>query len=526
MGYFSDEELQTRMDRSLPLPPASLWVNSNMRRPFTLVANAIASLRTIRHGTLAAKVRAHLGRYQFQGLKIVTSGSLPQGGFSSSSAITVAVKNGLNALFDLGVPADLLIHLAAQAEYGTGVRAGSLDQATEQKGQYAQGTLISSNPRDNYRILGTYPLPTDRISILFPYSVPRDREAWQWSRGFFGSGPGSEIPTAGEMRKLTGKTAEIVAILTDLPSDTDFFKIIEEDLLDDGKLGRANRAWVTSILRQVPLKIDKEELRQLVLYKLEDRADSSASAPQTISDALFSGWKTPHLAVGKNPENVRREAAVPLRAIMAYLFAEITRNFHMIHHPQEWIASVTHSQRGDCCFVIDPDRLPTREQMEEELPWEKDVHGPERMNRWLEQVGAVPFDFNEGLRDEDLAGDEPLDMLTLCGGNFFRGLALIDLAEAMLKRAFGCDAVAVRVNAAGQGDYFQVHVDREKADVESVKNFIRQAFYKRFDLRPDPLFVEVHPGGGAVGCRMSRADILPQVIQHLREQSSSPAPSI
>lgn len=517
LGYFSDEELRTRMERGLPLPPTSLWVNSNMRRPFTLIANAIASLRTLRHGTLAAKVRAHLGRYQFQGLRLVTMGNLPQGGFSSSSAITVAVKNALNALFDLGIPADLLIHLAAQAEYGTGVRAGSLDQATEQKGQYAQGTLISSNPRDNYRILGTYPIPTDRISILFPYSVPRDREAWQWSWGFFGSGPGSEVPTAGEMRKLTGKAAEIAAILTGLPADMDFFKIIEDDLLQDGKLGHKNRAWITSILRQLPLRIDKEALRQLVLYKLESRTDSSASAPQTMIESLFAGWRTPQLI--ERPGSPQREPAVPLRAIMAYLFAETTRNFHMIHHPGEWITCVTRSQRGDCCFEIDPDRLPTREQMEQELPWEKESRGPERLNRWLEQAGAVPFDFDDGLRDADLAGDEPLDMVTLRGGNFFRGLALIDLAEAMLKRAFGCDSVAVRVNAAGQGDYFQVHVDRTKADIDSVKAFIQKAFYERFDLHPSPLFVEVHPGGGAAGCRMARADMLPQVIRHLREQA-------
>ena len=63
----------------------------------------------------------------------------------------------------------------------TGVRAGSLDQATEQKGRAGQGTLISSNPRDNYRIIGTYPVPADRFQIVFPYSVERDRTAWRWS---------------------------------------------------------------------------------------------------------------------------------------------------------------------------------------------------------------------------------------------------------------------------------------------------------------------------------------------------------
>ena len=76
------------------------------------------------------------------------------------------------------------------------------------------------------------------------------------------------------------------------------------------------------------------------------------------------------------------------------------------------------------------------------------------------------------------------------GTNFFRGLALIDLAEAMLKRAFGRNAVAVRVNAAGQGDFFQVHVDTQRASVHDVKEFVRKAFYQRFGLAPEQEFVE------------------------------------
>ena len=68
-------------------------------------------------------------------MRLVSTGNIPQGGFSSSSAVTVATKNAINALFDLQISPDVLVHLACQAEYGTGVRAGSLDQATEQKGQ-------------------------------------------------------------------------------------------------------------------------------------------------------------------------------------------------------------------------------------------------------------------------------------------------------------------------------------------------------------------------------------------------------
>jgi hypothetical protein len=154
--------------------------------------------------------------------------------------------------------------------------------------------------------------------------------------------------------------------------------------------------------------------------------------------------------------------------------------------------------------------------MERETEWEKEAAGPDRLNLWLERFGATPFDYNRGLDDESLVADEPPEFHMLAGSNFFRGLALIDLAEAMLKRAFGRDAVAVRVNAAGQGDFFQVHVDTQRASLEEVKRFIGAAFYRRFGLSPDPEFVELHPGGGAAGVRLSRYDELPQLIARLR----------
>ena len=118
------------------------------------------------------------------------------------------------------------------------------------------------------------------------------------------------------------------------------------------------------------------------------------------------------------------------------------------------------------------------------------------------------------------AGDLPAIHL-IEGTNFFRGLALIDLAEAMLKRTFGNDAVAVRVNGAGQGDFFQVHVDTVAASVEEVKQFLRIAFYRRFGLSPRQEFVEPHPGGAAVGVRLSRFDELPELIRELRMRSST-----
>jgi len=517
LGYFSDEELDRRRAQGLPLPPASLWVASNMRRPFALVGNAIASMRTLRAGFLGARVQEHLGKPSFKGLRLISTGHIPQGGFSSSSAVTVATKNAINSLFDLAIPPDLLVHLACQAEYGTGVRAGSLDQATEQKGRAGQGTLISSNPKDNYRIIGTYPVPAGRFQIIFPYSVERDREAWRWSWGVYGDSSVHGPLTTGEMRKMTGKAAEIAAVLVRLPLETDFFKQIEQDLVSDGILTLESRAWICSILRQLPLRMRVEELRARVeecrpwyIAQLQevhhlDRAAAEQKAAATLN-GLFTGWREP-------------ASGVPLRAMVAYLFGEVAKNFRLIHHPEEWIECVTRSQRGDCSVVIDPACLPSRAEMEREIPWERGVSGPERLNLWLERHGATACDFDRGLDDESLSPENPPDFQLLEGSNFFRGLALIDLAEAMLKRAFGADAVAVRVNAAGQGDYFQVHVDTEKVQPSEVKRFIRVAFYKRFGLTPAHEFVELHPGGGATGIRLKRLDTVAQIVRALEMQA-------
>jgi hypothetical protein len=527
LGYFSEDELEARRRKGMPLPPPSLWVGSNMRRPFALVGNAIASLRTLRSGTLGAKVREHLGRENFRGLRLVSTGNIPQGGFSSSSALTVATKNAINALWEIGIPPDVLVHLASQAEYGTGVRAGSLDQATEQKGRPGQGTLISSNPQNNYQIMGTFPVPTARFQIIFPYTAERDRSAWRWSWGAYGEGGACGPPTTGEMRKLTGKAAEMAALLTELPLHTDFFREIEQDLMDDGLLSRASRAWICSLLRQLPLLAPQEDLRrrleahrdaharQLMEVNDLDRSAATRKADDTIT-SLLAGWRNPRLRRPTPHGPAIEECGVPLRAMLAYLFGEVAKNFYLIYHPDEWIEYVTLSQRGDRSVEIDADALPSREAMEGELEWERQTTGPERMNLWLERHGATPFDFNQGLDDEALSPENPPEFHRLQGSNFFRGLALIDLAEAMLKKAWGREAVAVRVNAAGQGDYFQVHVDTQKIPVRDVKQFIRTAFYRRFGLSPDPEFVVLHPGGGAVGLQLQRYDSLAQLIQRLR----------
>ena len=526
LGYFTDAEVQSRKENRQPLPPPSMWVSTSMRRPFSLVGNAIASMRTVRQGNLGAKVQAVLGRDAFRGLRLVSTGNIPRGGFSSSSAVTVATKNAINALFDLRIPPDLLVHLSCQAEYGTGVRAGSLDQATEQKGRSGQGTLISSNPRDNYRILGTYSVPATRFKMLFPYTVDRDRAAWQWSAGVYSAEPAPGRQTAGEMRKMTGKSAEIAAILLRLPLDLDFFKQVESDFLSDGRPGRQSLLWICKVLRETPLRAGQEELRERVFdqrqWHIERLADLEKLDPAAASEktdatfaALFTGWRDPVLRRAVGGKDAVEETGVPLRAMAAYLFGEVAKNFRLIHHPEEWIECVSRSQLGDRCFDIDPDRLPDRRQMLDGMHWEKPWSGAKLMEEWLDRHGAAPFDYNRGLSDEALSADEPPELHLLEGTNFFRGLALIDLAEAMLKRAFGDDAVAVRVNAAGQGDFFQVHVDTSRAVVEDVKEFIRIAFYRRFSLSPEQEFVETNPGGGAVGVRLARFDQLPELIRAL-----------
>ena len=64
---------------------------------------------------------------------------------------------------------------------------------------------------------------------------------------------------------MTGKAAECAAILCKLPLRTDFFTEIESDLVGRGRLSSERAAWVRSILKQMPLRIGKDELRRRVL---------------------------------------------------------------------------------------------------------------------------------------------------------------------------------------------------------------------------------------------------------------------
>jgi hypothetical protein len=291
------------------------------------------------------------------------------------------------------------------------------------------------------------------------------------------------------------------------------------------------------VLRQLPLLVNQDDLRQRLeqnrAWYLGQLIEVEGLDPQTATQradatlaSLFAGWRDPVLRRTTPAGAVVEESGVPLRAMVAYLFAEVARNFRLIHHPEEWIEWVTWSQRGDRAVDIALDRLPPREQLERSLDEEHGRAGPALLDHWLARCGATPFDYQRGLDDASLSLDDPPEFPRLEGASFFRGLALIDLAEAMLKRAFGRDAVAVRVNAAGQGDYFQVHVDTHKTGVDDVRQFLRAAFYRRFGLSPEPEFVEVHPGGGAVGVRLNRYDTLSHLVQRLRLNGSSLARSV
>ena len=517
LGYVDEAELSRLRSEGRSLPSSARWVANNLRRPFPLVANAVASLRAT-HGPTREPGQAG----EKPGLRVISTGAIPSGGFSSSSALVVATLNACGALDERGLAAPELIRLACRAEYGTGVRAGALDQTTAQTGRGGAGVLVSSHPREAYRVLATHPVPTDRIEILFPYTVPRDTDAWAWSWGLYAERPEPGRLTTSEWRKLTGKAAEIAAVLTQMPLAEDLFPRIQPDLLAHGELSATGRAGMAAWLRQVPVRITRAELRQRLderrgwlIGELDAPSERSAETAAAEADGLIagllSGWRDPVL-----PGTAA--AGVPLRAIVAYLFAEVVRNFRLIHHPEQWIECVRWSQRGDRCVVIDPNRLPPRDELEAGQPWERGVSGPARLSAWLEVLGATWVDPDAGLDDASLARMGGPDFFRLEGGNFFRGLALIDLAEAMLQRAFGEEAVAVRVNAAGQGDFFQVHIDRQRADADEVRGFIRRAIYDRFGLRPVPEFVTVHPGGPALGLRLPNLAALRRFADRLARE--------
>ena len=330
---------------------------------------------------------------------------------------------------------------------------------------------------------------------------------------------------------MTGKAAELGAILTSLPLEIDFFQEIERDLIETGLLTPSSGLWVNSVLQQLPSHITQEELRERLSAQRSwyiDQLANTSQLPRDVAtgkadqtfESLLAGWRDPTTRRCTANGEIVDETGAPLRAMVGYLFGEVSKNCYLIHHPDEWIKLVTRSQLGDRCFDVDHRELPSRLEMMSELGWEKSLSGEQLMERWLQRFGATPFDYQRDIDDSALATMDPIPWHSVRGTNFFRGLALIDLAEAMLKRAFGANAVAVRVNAAGQGDFFQVHVDTQQVEVKAVKQFVRLAFYRRFGLTPAHDFVEPHSGGGAAGVRLKRFDDLNDLICALRGRAA------
>jgi len=504
----------------------------NMRRTVALVANAIASLRTLRSGSEGHRVQQALGREHFRGLRVCINGDIPRGGFSSSSAVTVAVLNAVNAFYRLGLSDDTIVDVACQAEYGTGVKAGSLDQTAIQKGQAGESLLISSNPRERYRTITTFDVSNRNCDVLFPFSVTRDTQTAAWSNGVYAPqpSPGGKL-TSGAVRKMTGKAAEIAAILLRLPLDRDLFQEIEEDLVSDGLLAPENLKRVYGYLRQLPLCAPLADLRarvganrdwyveQLREHKGLGQSEAEAEADRTLS-ALFDGWQQPVFMRTDENGAVVREEGVPLRAMVAYLYGEEAKNLYLLTHPDaSWIEYISRSQLGDRSFDIDADALPDRGEMMCPLDWETNLSGPALMEEWLVRFGAKPFNFNKGLDDAALsrAEAENTQLHLMEGSTFFRGLALIDLIEAMLKRVFGENAIAVRINAAGQGDFFQVHFDLSTVIEDDIKRFMDRAIYERFGLSPEDRYVDVYCGGPAVGIGLAQFQELAAVTAEMRK---------
>ena len=343
--------------------------------------------------------------------------------------------------------------------------------------------------------------------------------------------PGGRL-TSGAVRKMTGKAAEIAAILLRLPWDRDLFQEIDEDLVSDGVLTAGNLARVYRYLRQLPIRIPFAELQaqvqasadwyaeQLQEHKWLGQAEAEAEADRTLR-SLFDGWQEPIFARTDESGAVQVEEGVPLRAMVAYLYGEEAKNLFLLTHPEaSWVEYISRSQWGDRSFDIDPSALPNREEMLRTLDWETGRAGPALMERWLLRFGAKPFNFNKGLDDVSLdkAASQHRQLHLMEGSSFFRGLALVDLIEAMLKRAFGNHAVAVRINAAGQGDYFQVHFDVSKMVAADIKHFMDRAVYQRFGIEPEFKFVDVYPGGPAVGVGLARLSEMREVTAAIRRE--------
>jgi hypothetical protein len=121
---------------------------------------------------------------------------------------------------------------------------------------------------------------------------------------------------------------------------------------------------------------------------------------------------------------------------------------------------------------------------------------------------APPFDCRWGLDDTSSAFDPANGRHLVQETNFFRGLALIDLAEAMLRRAPGTSAVTVGASATGRGDFTEIDVDPQVENPLERDEIIRSASCRRLGRVSVQDLHQPHPGRRAIEAtrRSDRAD--------------------
>ena len=155
-------------------------------------------------------------------------------------------------------------------------------------------------------------------------------------------------------------------------------------------------------LHQLPLRISREALERR-LHERRDwlidqwRAKRHATAKEAANQvdatltSLMEGWREPLLRRPSALASFELEAGVPLRAIVAYLFAEVVKNARLLHHPEPWIETVRRSQGGDRCYDNDPTALPDTNAMMDEAPCRCPSAGPTATTWWRRATaGCLP----------------------------------------------------------------------------------------------------------------------------------------
>ena len=122
---------------------------------------------------------------------------------------------------------------------------------------------------------------------------------------------------------MTGKAAEIAAIVTELPLDTDFFQRIQDDLIGKGELSDKSLRWVASVLSAVPLRATQAELKTL-LASHRERYVSRLMEFQGLNRDEAAGKK--YLVAGPAAirpfRSVLADQTMPLGLVLAALISD------------------------------------------------------------------------------------------------------------------------------------------------------------------------------------------------------------